>query len=66
MGGGAAVSLRTCKCCGGTGWDSSDCDEIQKEAQRMQRELLNIIADLRMENSAQAALIEQLKKEMSK
>lgn len=60
------MSLRTCKCCGGTGWDSSDCDEIKKEAQRMQGELLSIIADLRMENSAQAALIEQLKKEMSK
>lgn len=32
----------------------------------MQGELLSIIADLRMENSAQAALIEQLKKEVSK
>jgi hypothetical protein len=38
MGGGAGVSAKTCKCCGGNGWEGSNCEATRRENDRLWRE----------------------------
>jgi hypothetical protein len=63
MGGGAGVSAKTCKCCGGNGWEGSNCEATRRENDRLWREYeegLARINNQRREILSQAKELEKL------
>lgn len=63
MGGGAGVSAKTCKCCGGNGWEGSNCEATRRENDRLWREYeegLDRINNQRREILSQAKELEKL------
>ena len=63
MGGGAGVSAKTCKCCGGNGWEGSNCEATRRENNRLWREYeegLDRINNQRREILSQAKELEKL------
>jgi hypothetical protein len=65
MGGGAKVSANICKCCGGNGWEGSDCQSIRSENARLWREYefgLGVIEKLRLKVASQAKELQSLQR----
>jgi uncharacterized coiled-coil DUF342 family protein len=63
MGGGAGVSAKTCKCCGGNGWEGSNCEATRRENDRLWREYeegLDRINNQRREILSQAKELDTL------
>jgi hypothetical protein len=63
MGGGAEMSAKTCKCCGGNGWEGSNCEATRRENDRLWREYeegLDRINNQRREILSQAKELEKL------
>ena len=58
------MSAKTCKCCGGNGWEGSNCEATRRENERLWREYeegLARINNQRREILSQAKELERLK-----
>ena len=58
------MSAKTCKCCGGNGWEGSNCEATRRENDRLWREYeegLDRINNQRREILSQARELEKLK-----
>lgn len=58
------MSAKTCKCCGGNGWEGSNCETTRRENERLWREYeegLARINNQRSEILTQAKELERLK-----